>query len=101
MDAGDRRRRELAECRGQRRSIRSIREHSSQTIKRNGKNEVVEYLFLPVRGHTDSGGFRAKRFHARAQLDLSATLTDVIPRGTVEVGKGYHGNSHAAGSRGF
>ena len=52
MDAGDRRSRELAERRRQRRSRRIIRQHASQHIKRNGQNQIVEFLFLSVRRNT-------------------------------------------------
>ena len=99
MDAGDRRRRELAERGSQRRSRRSVGQHAPQHIERDRQNQIVEFLFLPVRRHVYGKRHGLERFHAGAKLDLSATCANVVSGGAVQVGERHGWNSHAPGSR--
>src|SRR5580700_10243583 len=99
MNARDRRWRELAKRGGKRRCGGRIRQHSPQHIERNSKNEIVEFLFLPVRRHTHLGGFRSKRLYGRAQLDISATNADVFTSAPVKISERHGWNSHTSGSR--
>src|SRR5208282_5617486 len=92
MDAGDRRRRELAQCRSQRRSGLSLRQHTPQDIKRNSQHQIVEFLFLSVCRHIYLGAFGSKRLHARAKLDLSTTRADVVASCAVQVGERHGWN---------
>ena len=79
----------------------SVRQHAPQHIKRNSQNQIVEFLFLPVRRHVDGKRHCPKRLHAGAKLDLSTTSANVVSGGAVQVGERHGWNSHAPGSRRF